>query len=488
VPIQTLRPNLTSRAGTWTLTGAATAHEALSDDDDGSYLAHPDSSAGSVTAAFGVTDPTFPTSAKIKAVRSRLRGSKASGDGVVVWLSAGTSVGDEFPLTTSVATHEGAWRSSRPSGGEWSWADVAGAQQVLSVFDGVGRRVHELYLDVDYNERPEVLVNGPAATVTDTSRPTIAWSYSDAEGDPQEAYEVRLFLAADAAGSTPPGSGAVWASGEVLSTATSRQVPVDLLESSDYRVFVRARQSWDGPSKHWSTWDYLDFTTALSPPDAPLLTVEVDEAEGRMLLHVAPVEEGLEAEWLTVETSLDGESWRPVRFTGDLLPLEETVADYEAPPNLPVLYRARAYRVVDDETIASPPTVVASSFPLRHRWLKDILNPDNNMRVKVFDTGGSVEGRDQVFRLAGRKMAVVVSDVAGGIDDSLQWHVLDDAEWEQAKVLLASTRPLLFQSHRDHRYVRLVGSRGWSQPYPDSTGHRAISVSLVETDEPLEGR
>jgi hypothetical protein len=329
MPIQTVRPNATVRAGTLTATGAASRHAALSDDSDSSYVGgstshHEAGNASRTVVAWA--PPSIPAGAKVSACRVRVRAVHATsaGGGVGVRLEqespAAFGTLDIYSLPSSITTFVGPWRSAAPSGVEWT-AALVGAVHAGITSSSSNMRAHELYLDVDYNERPEVapsIGEATAGVVSGTTRPRVDLGYADPEGDVQAAYEVAVY---HNAGGGVLGT-LVWASGEVLSLAPQVKVGVDL-NNGAYVAQVRARQNWSG-SKHWSTWKTVLWTQDVPLTNTPTVTVTADPDEARMLVEVAGGGgTGAAAEWFTVER-YGKAGWEPVRggapLVADLAP------------------------------------------------------------------------------------------------------------------------------------------------------------------------
>lgn len=189
-----------------------------------------------------------------------------------------------------------------------------------------------------------VTVTAPTGSVTNTSRPTVAWSLSDPEGDPQQTYEVRV--ESGAYGTTPGAGTAVWSTGELASVAArSHTVGIDLTNGTTYRAFVRVKTAGQ-----YSAWAYSTFTLALTPPAAPTLAVSNDAANGRVALTVTAghAEASFPSSVATIERSDDGgTTWATVRgadavaLPGTPSATPQTVYDYEATPGVLTRYRAK---------------------------------------------------------------------------------------------------------------------------------------------------
>lgn len=165
----TVRPTATVDLGDATVTGAATAHEALSDDSDASYV-----SIGALAEGDGVTvtlaDPTIPAGAVVTSMRLRVR--------------ANSTAGQQSQLRARL-------ESGQSGTTIVNWANVNQAVLIQAAIDADPEsldvtlenvtgdcHVHEVFLDVTYVAQPTVTVTGPSGTITDNDTPTITWEMS----------------------------------------------------------------------------------------------------------------------------------------------------------------------------------------------------------------------------------------------------------------------------------------------------------------------
>ncbi len=197
------------------------------------------------------------------------------------------------------------------------------------------------------NSAPTVTVTAPTGTVTTTSKPVVTWTYADAQGDPQENYQVRVFTAAQygAAGFDPGTSAAFLDSGVMLSASTRSYTPTTGLDNSTtYRAYVRVGQT----GSLFSSWQFSQFSLSLTVPNTPTLLASDEPAAARVRLTATATYGGA---YTRTNTSLVIEfrdtataSWTTVRGAGALAADtngQATVFDYEAPPGLTRSYRAR---------------------------------------------------------------------------------------------------------------------------------------------------
>jgi hypothetical protein len=196
---------------------------------------------------------------------------------------------------------------------------------------------------------PVVDVVGPtnASTVTDTTRPYVAWSYVDAENDPQASYEVRVFTAAQygAGGFNSATSAATWETSGTDQSVRRVQIGVELANTG-YRAYVFTTE----PSGLASAADYTGWTQTVTPPSTP--TVAATAGAGLdgidLALHVSTV--GLDPDAVFGveyhDVDWDGTTWEWVRGGYDIAPDgsgDATITDPEPRFGVARTYRALVY-------------------------------------------------------------------------------------------------------------------------------------------------
>ncbi|MEK0316979.1 hypothetical protein [Cohnella sp. 56] len=100
------------------------------------------------------------------------------------------------------------------------------------------------------NRKPVVNITEPASanaaapTMYNTLRPTMKWTYSDADGDEEKQYQLHFYKA----------DGTFYRdSGELPGAALSWTPPTDFADGTTYYVYIRASDGMDG-SDGWSGW------------------------------------------------------------------------------------------------------------------------------------------------------------------------------------------------------------------------------------------
>lgn len=125
-------------------------------------------------------------------------------------------------------------------------------------------RVYGLWCVVNFHTKPSVSVSSPTGTVN-TPSPTVAWNYSQDEGEPQKSAEYKIFTLAQASTSTfnPNTADAIYQT-TVSGIANSYILPTSL-NNNDYVVYVRSQSQFGA----WSSWANKQFTVSAPSPGVP---------------------------------------------------------------------------------------------------------------------------------------------------------------------------------------------------------------------------
>jgi hypothetical protein len=302
VSIVTLLPNSLINTSGVSVVGTGSALTAVSDSSDSTYLV------GIANNGYGKFNLATTTlgSLRVKRLRIRVRNAHdTSGSGIQVGYALlydtkapGTSAQISMSRgATNVLEQIGPWANSGP-GGQAITQTVLDRMAILVAVQGTSAwmRVHELKVDVDTNTRPvtsAVTVTG----VTTTTTPDVDWTYTDADGDIQSRWRLKVFTSTQygAAGFNADTTAATWDSGDQFGSDTNLTLPVNLVNGTTYKAYVKTAHDWPGPEGQlwWSTWvASTAFTIAVTPPVAPSFTATPDAVLPgyRMLLNVlAPV-------------------------------------------------------------------------------------------------------------------------------------------------------------------------------------------------------
>lgn len=308
--VVTTRPDATTSNTGVAVTGAATAHAALSDDSDSSYVT---TDAPGDELVLGCAEPSLPAGSVVKGVELRLRTSSTGTS------SMRSKVWDTFGLSSSV--HMVTW--STPTTTlvcPWPW-DVGSALAIsasVAFYSGAASKTYEAFVDTTYVAKPTVNVTAPTGTVTDTNIPTVTFTPTlDSDGGAQTKRQIKIFTSAQygAGGFDPSSSTATHDSGVQDSASASYALSTPLANAT-YRAYVRVGQTVNGTT-HWSDWDYEGFVVNVTPPNAPSITATGEDDDGRIKIDLDDAASGPSTDLFEIEKSADGVTWESMRVLLD---------------------------------------------------------------------------------------------------------------------------------------------------------------------------
>lgn len=440
----TVRPNATAQLGSWTVVGAATAHAATSDNLDSSYVQlTPRCRTDTQVLRLGLPTITIPTGAQISSVGVRVRIQTTvfpapqpqclgwfrcqKPQGIVqtvVNLILLLLFGFRCPQQpTSVFVDQNLEDLSvDPSGNPWTLASFNAFEVNLGRDDAAANplRISEVYVDVNYSEVSVIAVTGPTGTISNTCRPTVTWTYTSPQSDPQQAYQVAIYTAAQVAagGFVPFVTAPVQQSGLLLGENLQWTLSTDIVNGG-WSAYVQVQSVWPGPGAFPSAIASGSWTQSIaSAPDPVLSSATFDPVFNRNQLVFVPSSSSPVTDLFAVQTSRDfGLSWTPVRnglliAANGMTPV--TLFDYEAPLNVTSQYRVLAYRNISG--IPQPSahySNVLSVTPSVDRvvWLKDPFDSSLNTPFPVDYMGDT--------RTVRRVQAVIEPIAAGARADNI---------------------------------------------------------------------
>lgn len=467
----TLRPNATRSTTGVTVTGAGSEHAALSDQSDSSYVGAPTTSAA-VSVDLDTTTLAAGSVTKTVVVGVRAKSDSTSPAAATATLrnAGGTSLATLS--TGSVLTAAATDYESAVFAVTLAQADVDGLYVDLG-FGLVaspppyGARMFEAWIDLVVASIPTVTAVAPSGTITDTTRPTVEWTYTAGdEADDEYAWQVRTFSAAEygIGGFDPETSPCSDESGITYSVSLSYVTGDALPNGVSYRSYVRAAALVNG-SLQWSAWSYTAFTLDADVPAVLSVTGTASDADGWVRLVVVFDDAAPDPTSVEIERSDDdGVTWVPVRGAtrADTYGSIYVNYDHEAPPSVACLWRARGTRTVaevdsvGDWTVSDPVSWTATGT-----WLKSPADPTvaGQTRFTVMPAPNRARTTG-VFEVLGRSDYVVVTDVRRTQSGTLEFTTMTAAEADELLTLLEETT-LLIQSPAAHgfgqRYVVVGG-------------------------------
>lgn len=317
----TLRPNANwNNASAFTISGGSgSVHAALADSSDSTYITRTSTTVpASYEAEFGTQ--TLTATEKVAYVNLRARATIGTTGSIELSLGVitdrnGRTVSYSVPFskanTLSLTTLDTALKlTSAPSGEAWSQTLIDNlvvkfTDNATTSGDRAG--LYELFVDVVTTTQPTVTVTAPSGTITDTTFPSVTWTYADADGDPQSAYEIKVF------DSTTYGAGTFSAdtstptveTGIVTSTNDGQTLEADLADGTTYRAYVRVAQLLNG-ANYFSDWAYSQFTIDVDAPATPLITAFYDSEIGAVTVTVFGRTNSLSPNQASLETNTTG--------------------------------------------------------------------------------------------------------------------------------------------------------------------------------------
>ncbi len=258
----------------WTLSGSAVTkvYEALNNDDDTKFITNP-ASKGVAAIQFPVDTASVPEGAVITSVSvfARLAKVGSTSRSCTFQVSCDDDEGrivtrTVHDLSTTPTTVEVATYTRDARGLAW---DVQRLNKVIVrtfsyVSVAISVRIYKLYIRINYRVRPTVTVTAPTGTVL-TPSPTIAWTYAQADGDPQKKVEYKVYTAAQVGRPNFSPDRTVATFHQVLNGDVSSHVIPTSLNPDQYYVYVRAYSSFGAKSR----WANKQFTVAGPSPAPP---------------------------------------------------------------------------------------------------------------------------------------------------------------------------------------------------------------------------
>jgi hypothetical protein len=442
--------------------GAATAHAALADSSDSTYVQQSlrirlD---GAVTRV-GFATPTLPAGAKVLTVgvRDRVQ-TVASGFPAPVcnhWLRSSTGAIivagqvpgiDRIPFNSIIPTTATSTWVDRtvgtfptgPGGKPWNLVDpdtgLSGNLVGLTYEMGRGDdfttsvlRFSSAFLDITYQQASTVTVTAPTGSSTAT-RPTITWLYASADSQPQQAYRTAVYTAAQVAAlgfvafTTTPIQASGLAPGQAWTSTSGWVLGEDLLwtcvqdlTDGNYVAYVQATPRWAGSGDFPTAIASSSWTRAATPsnppPAATLSTAVFDAANNRVALTFVPSGSSPTTTAFTVEASRDGgQSWDQIpRLTLLTATGMTPVTDYDYIANLGVTSQYRVISLNGAPFVAalSPSNVLTATPTDKRHWLKHPSNPLLNTVLPVQAPRTSDTG----IKITQRQMMATFQPVSG---------------------------------------------------------------------------
>jgi len=321
----TLRPNANwNNASAFTISGGSgSVHAALADDSDATFITR---TSTTVPASYESEFGTQSLAATERVAYVNLRARATIGTTGAIELSLGVitdrngrEVSYSVPFTKantlSITTLDTALKLTIAPNGQ-AWTQTLIDNLVVKFTDnatssGDRATLVALFIDVETTTQPTVTVTSPSGTVSDTTFPSVNWTYADADGDPQSAYEIKVFDSATFNGASfnPETSTATVETGVVTSTNDGQTLEADLANGTTYRAYVQVAQLLNG-SNYFSDYAFSEFTIDVDAPATPSITAFYDTTEGAVTLTIFGRTNFLSENQSSLETNTAG--WEAV--------------------------------------------------------------------------------------------------------------------------------------------------------------------------------
>ncbi|MGO3147079.1 MAG: hypothetical protein ACTIJ6_05300 [Leucobacter sp.] len=315
--------------------------------------------------------------------------------------------------------------------------------------------------------RPGVAIQGDGTT--DTPIYTVEWTWDQAQGRPQSAWQVELYDSEMVLLQRREGSGA----------ATAASLSYRLVDGESYTVQVRA-----ATGGIWSEWSPLEITAEFVPPADALVTGGWSETTGTVELEITEGAGVVVADLLSIERSVDGgDTWESF-ITNAVLETTLAFSDGESLSRGTTLYRVTATYSVNGAASTVEYAVVADSGSV---WLsggvgfsitarlpfspQPEIEPGRARSVEEYD------GRSKPVAYAGEQTSYGYS-VSGLLADT---DVELSALVEDMTILAQHAEPVFMVRDPDSRRIYGVIS-SIPMPRQNGLGWWAYSFSLTETD------
>ena len=322
-----LRPDADwNGASKFTGTGGAD-YAVLADDSDATFLKRTDAT---IPASYETefTTQEIPSDEALQYVTLYARMSTLSSTALaqfsigVITDRNGRTVSYSVPVTKQGVVTLGDYDlglvlTSAPNGAPWTqelldniivkFTDGATGSTVLLPDPDNRTTLFELELIAVTASQPTLTVTAPSGTVTDTSFPSVNWTYANIDGTEQSAYEIKIFDSTTYSGASfsPDTSTPVVETGIITSTNNGQTLEGDLSNSTTYRAYVRVA-TLNYSNNYFSDWAFSQFALAIDSPATPTVSAFYDSNSGAVTVTIFGRTNALNANQASLETDTTG--------------------------------------------------------------------------------------------------------------------------------------------------------------------------------------
>lgn len=503
--VSTAVPNgVTVQVGSWSAytgstsyTMAASAVSAVTDSSNNTYVRSTALTSGFAVVEFDLASVTVGSSA-ISRVRSGVIVKNGDGSPASIrmfYLAGPTMVGGPTSTTyynssTAGTIYTGWWAQSTA----WSSTDANSMTMRLASF-GTAIRWTKAWMEYDLVSVPTAT---PSIVANNTDRPTVQWTFSDADGFVQASALVKVFSSAQivAAGFSASTSTPLW-SGTVNGTAATITPSTAIVTNGlYYKPFVQVYKNVDqtvipqASLASATTYTQATFTKPATPTINPTwdntykrvqVTVNGGTSPYRIVIFRGSVyndPDDPNYALLKDSRSSDGTS---------------TAYDYFVPRGTSITYGALTNTGTVTPFLQSAVATAAVTTGSATAWeLRSVDDPNTYYNFTVPVTGinfDQYEGQT-VFRPLGSNYPVVVAGDIGGDDGSMTIVTTNQTTWDNIKTMLDLqsdlylVAPFVDSNNLARRWFVRVTGRNWTESGVPAAQVRTATVSFVEVEPP----
>lgn len=422
-----------------------------------------DQTTDTITFSWSVTDPD---DSNVQSSYEAIIEENVDG-AVTKWMNGSGGVATTQQIIASATTQTtitAGTLAATPNGYRWKVraSDAHGAWGPFSAYN-----------TFSVSAKPVATVTGPAeGSTVNTNHPTITWSYSDAEANPQADVRVRIY---DSFGNGLYDSGPIPVSPAVASGSTGSWVlAYGLTDLSTYLVSIQAKDSTGRWSSESAT---VQFTTWFDYPASPTVSASIN-ANGSATVSITDNSTTPAVAFHSLYR------WKPsksqyVLIASSLSPTSSYI-DYGTPANATFHYKVVSYTGsgLSIETLSND--VIYELAGGSDDW--SLVQDGVAYGIEVVDITSTTPAPNEEFEPLGRDRKVVVVFDHAGQEGELTVYVPSDGRSiiQTIKKLTGNTKPLYLKSPFGDVLIVKLGTLSKT----DLVGGAAqLTIPYTEVDE-----
>lgn len=505
--VSTAVPNgYNSIVGTWnafsgsTALGIGSAVAVVTDSSNNTYVRSTALTSGFAVLEYDLASVTVGSSA-ISRVRAGVIVKNGDGNPASIRMftpstsSIGTAAGPlsttYYNASTAGTIYTGWWTQSTA----WGTADANLMTMRISSF-GTALRWTKAWMEYDLVSIP---AGTPAVTAVNTDRPTVTWTFSDADGFLQASAVVKIFSSAQysAGGFSASTSTPLW-SGTVNGTASTITPSTAIVTNGlFYKPFLQVFKNVDQtviPQASFASATAVS-TASFTAPAAPTVQTTWDNTYKRVQVTVTGGTSPYRIVIFRGTAYNDEANDTNYALLKDSRQSDGTsnAYDYFVPRGTQIVYGALTNTGTVTPFLQSAVTRSTVTTGSATAWeLRSVDDPNTYYNFTVPVTGinfDQYEGQT-VFRPLGSNYPVVVAGDIGGDDGSMTIVTTNQTTWDNIKTMLDLqsdlylVAPFVDSNNLARRWFVRVTGRSWVESGVPAAQVRTATVSFVEVEPP----